>query len=123
MIPAIERKRTPPAREAGYSPPLKKLVDEHRLIKRWVAVIPGFIENLDVATEYGRELVRQGIDFIQSYADKYHHAKEEAILFKYFDENLEIIRTMFADHENARGRVREMLAHWTGGTKRPSRQI
>jgi len=96
--------------KASQADTLKKLVDEHRLIKRWVAVIPGFIENLDVATEYGRELVRQGIDFIQSYADKYHHAKEEAILFKYFDENLDIIKIMLADHENARGRVREMLS-------------
>ena len=109
-IPEIERKSKPKSGEVSYSPPMKKLVDEHRLIKRWVAVIPRFIEGLDVTTEAGRRLIRQGIDFIQSYADKFHHAKEEAILFKCFDEDLDIIRTMCADHENARGRVREMLA-------------
>ena len=108
-VPASQRKTRPPA-GGGYSPPMKKLVDEHRLIKRWVAVIPAFIGGLDVSTESGRELIREAIDFIRSYADKYHHAKEEAILFKYFDENLEIIKIILADHENARARVREMLA-------------
>jgi hemerythrin-like domain-containing protein len=107
-VPAIQRKsRTPTG--GAYSPPMKKLVDEHRLIKRFIAVIPAFAGHLDVATESGREIIRQAIDFIRSYADKYHHAKEEAILFKYFDENLDIIKTMYADHENGRAHVREML--------------
>lgn len=110
VIPRIERKSRLPAVATVYSPPMKKLVDEHRLIKRWVAIIPGIIEGLDVATESGRQLIIQSIDFIQSYADKFHHAKEEAILFKYFDENLDIIKTICADHENARARVKEMLA-------------
>src|SRR4030067_347971 len=37
VIPAVERKSKPKAGEAGYSPPIRKLVDEHRLIKRGVA--------------------------------------------------------------------------------------
>lgn len=109
-IPRIERKSRPPAGESAYSPPMEKLVNEHRLIKRWVAIIPRIIKDLDVTTESGRQLIRRGIDFIQSYADKFHHAKEETILFKCFDENLDIIKTICADHENARARVREMLA-------------
>ncbi len=108
-IPRIERKSRPPAGESAYSPPMKRLVDEHQLIKRWAAIIPRIIADLDVATESGRQLIRRGIDFIQSYADKFHHAKEEAILFKCFDENLDIIKTICADHENARARVRGML--------------
>ncbi len=50
-----------------------------------------------------------GIDFIRSYADKYHHAKEEEILFKYFDEDLDILRVMHEDHEQARGHVKAIL--------------
>lgn len=109
-IPRLERKPKTATGSVSYSPPLAKLVEEHRLIKRWVAAIPAFIEHLDVETEAGRETVRQGIDFIRSFADRYHHAKEEDLLFKCFDEKLDIIQTMYADHEKARGLVREMLA-------------
>ena len=108
-IPAIKRKREVRPEEISYSPPIKKLVNEHVLIKRWVAMIPELIDNLDVASEQGRQLIIDGIDFIRSYADKYHHAKEEERLFKYFDENLDIIKAMLEDHENARARVRAML--------------
>ena len=38
-----------------------------------------------------------------------HHAKEEDILLKYFDENLDIIKTIYEDHENARAHVKAML--------------
>src|SRR3989304_1758726 len=86
-IPRIERKSRPSGAQAAYSPPMKELVDEHRLIKRWLAMIPAITEDLDLSSEGDRRTVRQGIDFIQSYADKFHHAKEEAILFKYFDES------------------------------------
>jgi hemerythrin-like domain-containing protein len=70
-----------------------------------------------VASEQGRQLIIDGIDFIRSYADKYHHAKEEEILFKYFDENLDIIKAMQQDHENARARVRAMLEAVDGKDK------
>ena len=108
-IPEITRKSEARSREISYSPPIKKLVDEHVLIKRWVAMIPEVIDSLDVETEPGRQLIIDGIEFIRSYADKYHHAKEEEILFKYFDENLDIIKTMREDHENARAHVRAVL--------------
>jgi hemerythrin-like domain-containing protein len=88
---------------------MKKLVDEHVLIKRWVALIPEVINNLDVESEEGRQLLSDGVDFIRSYADKYHHAKEEEILFKYFDEDLDILKVMHEDHERGRSHVRAIL--------------
>jgi hemerythrin-like domain-containing protein len=109
-IPGKEKKSETRSKEFKYSPPLKKLVDEHVLIKRWIALIPEFVENLDVESEKGRRLILDGIDMIRSYADKYHHAKEEEILFKYFDENADILRVMLADHTHARALVKEMLA-------------
>ncbi|MEE9611741.1 MAG: hemerythrin domain-containing protein [Desulfatiglandales bacterium] len=108
-IPSIKRKPKASPKGISYSPPMEKLVNEHVLIKRWVAMIPEVINNLDVESEQGRQVISDSIDFIRSYADKYHHAKEEEILFKYFDENLDIIKTMQEDHENARARVRAML--------------
>jgi hemerythrin-like domain-containing protein len=108
-IQRIERKSRPSSGQTAYSPPMRELVDEHTLIKRWLAIIPGVVADIDVASDSGRQVIRQGIDFIRSYADKFHHAKEEDILFEYFDENLDIIKTICADHENARSRVRLIL--------------
>lgn len=109
QIPKIERKPPVKAEEISYSPPLKKLVEEHVLIKRWIALIPEVVKNLDLESKEARQLILDGIDFIRSYADKFHHAKEEDILFKYFDENLEIIKTMLLDHETARNHVKAIL--------------
>jgi len=108
-IPKIEKKAAAQPEEFKYSPPMKKLVDEHILIKRWIALIPEVVKNLDVESEEGRRLILDGIDMIRSYADKFHHAKEEDILFKYFDENSDILKVMHEDHTHARSLVKEML--------------
>jgi len=97
------------AKELKYSPPIKRLVDEHTLIKKWLALIPDVVAKLDTQPALAREIIIKGVDFIRSYADKFHHAKEEEILFKYFDENLDIIKAMFADHDIARGHVRAVV--------------
>jgi hemerythrin-like domain-containing protein len=108
-IPTIKKKTEVKPKELKYSPPIQKLVDEHVLIKRWIALIPEVIIDLDVESEQSRQLIRDGVDMIRSYADKFHHAKEEEILFKYFDENLDILKVMHEDHTHARGLVKAML--------------
>ncbi len=108
-IPKIESKNKVKSKEIAYSPPMKKLVDEHVLIKRWVALIPEVIKNLEVESEEGRQLILDGVDFIRAYADKYHHAKEEETLFKYFDEELDILKVMHADHKQGRSHVKAIL--------------
>ena len=108
-IPAIKKRTEDKAKKLKYSPPIQKLVDEHVLIKRWIALIPEVIKDLDVQSEQGRQLIRDGVDMIRSYADKFHHAKEEEILFKYFDENSDILKVMHEDHAHARGLVKAML--------------
>ncbi len=108
-IPEIKRMPMATSREIKYSPPMKRLVDEHVLIKRWIALIPRVIENLDLESAEWRKIILDGADFIRSYADRYHHAKEEEILFKYFDENLDILKVIHEDHESARAHVRAML--------------
>ncbi|MDP2938479.1 MAG: hemerythrin domain-containing protein [Candidatus Omnitrophota bacterium] len=101
------KKETP--QEIKYSPPIKRLVDEHALIKKWIGMMPAVIENIDLESDSSRQLILDGLDFIRFYADKFHHAKEEEILFEYTDKNLDIIKTMLADHETARGHVRAVL--------------
>ena len=109
-LPAVERKKPAGPKELKYSPPVKKLVEEHKLIKRCLALIPRLIENLELDSEPDRELIQNTVDFIRNYADRFHHAKEEDILFKYLDENLDILKVMYEDHETGRAHVRAVLA-------------
>ncbi len=110
-VAVLQIKRKPPlkAGQLKYSPPIKKLVDEHVLIKKWIALIPEVIKNLNLESKEGKQIIFDGLDFIRSYADKFHHAKEEEILFKYFDEDLDIVKTMLADHETARSHVKTIV--------------
>jgi len=81
------------------SPSLQQLFDEHVLIKRMVALIPVIIDSLDVESGEERRLIADVVEFITTYADKFHHVKEEFILFKFFGDDLEIIHEMYDDHE------------------------
>lgn len=108
-IPRVERKTEAEPKGLDYSLPMQMLVDEHVLIKRLIALIPEVVANLDVDSAEGRQLIIDMVDFIRSYADKYHHAKEEDILFKYFDENLDILKVMHADHKQGRSHVKAVL--------------
>lgn len=100
----------PLARTITYSPPMQGLVDEHTVIKRVLAMIPSIIEDIDVSRHEDKKLVLETIDFIRSYADRYHHAKEEDILFKEFDPNLEMVKVFNQDHAIGRGHVKAVLA-------------
>ena len=95
-IPRVKRKIKERPEKFTYSLPMKMLVDEHVLIKRLVALIPAIVENLDAKSEEGRQIILDTVDFIRSYADKFHHAKEEEILFKYFDDSLDMLQRMEA---------------------------
>lgn len=111
--PAFEPKVRKSAQSDGqirYSPPMQLLVDEHKLIKRWLACVPRVAAEIDLNVEADRDLIRDGIDFIRNYADRFHHAKEEDILFGFFDADLEIIRVMLTDHDTGRGHVKAAVA-------------
>lgn len=108
VIPLLSKKEKKSG-EIKYSPPVKKLVDEHTLIKRLLAMIPDLAAGLDLETDESRETLRGCVDFIRNYADKYHHAKEEDILFKNFDENEDIIKAMLVDHVHGREHVRGII--------------
>jgi hemerythrin-like domain-containing protein len=92
-----------------YSPPVKTLVDEHLLIKRFIALVPDLLAALDLHSEEGRQVVLNGVDFIRTYADAFHHAKEEDILFGYAEGNQEVIQVMLEDHTVARAHVKSIV--------------
>jgi hemerythrin-like domain-containing protein len=119
-LPRRERRVAPApaasARPGAFSPPVRRLVQEHMLIKRVLALVPAVAELLerDPARGFdagrGFDAARGALDFIRTYADKYHHAKEEDILFGFFDPGLAILQAMRAEHESARSHVREAAA-------------
>lgn len=108
-LPPVAKKKETGAKELKFSPPMKALVDEHLLIKRWLALIPSVLENLDLTSEEGQALILQGVDFIRSYADRTHHAKEEEVLFNYFDPAMDILQVMVRDHIQGRGYVKAIV--------------
>jgi len=93
-----------------FSAPMQLLVNEHVTIKRWLALIPSVIENIDLTTDEGILIIADGIDLIRSYADRLPHGKEEDILFTYFDDSEKIFQVIYEDHRIARNHVKEMLS-------------
>ena len=108
-IPVLSRKQQSNDKKAKFSPPMKMLVNEHLLIKRLLELIPEISRTFDIETQEHLNLINQCVDFIRNYADRFHHAKEEEILFSYFDPNQEIIKSMLADHDTARTYIKNVV--------------
>lgn len=85
-----------------FSPPLRELFTEHKHIQLLLNLIPAIIEQIDQPYDKTAEAIVDVIDFIENYADKVHHAKEENILFKYFDDQNPLIQSMYLDHQQGR---------------------
>jgi hemerythrin-like domain-containing protein len=89
------------------------LVHEHQLIVRMLAVL----EQKAVQTGRGDysnyRFYLEAVDFIRNYADLFHHAKEEDVLFKALVENgmpreNSPVAAMLVEHDQGRGFVKAM---------------
>lgn len=116
IFPGKEVKKRPPRQRAlkpqgeiQYSPPIKKLVEEHVLVKRFIALIDPLCALVNSSKEPDFQLILDCVDFIRNYADKYHHMKEEDVLFKRTGENLDIIKVMLEDHTAGRNHVKQII--------------
>ncbi len=58
------------------------LMIEHRLIERMLAIIQNMLDLVEQTKKIDPQFVDQAVDFIQTYADRTHHGKEEDILFR-----------------------------------------
>lgn len=96
-------------REIVYAKPIQQLVDEHKLIKEFLALIPGLCDRIDADLESNRELIYQSVEFIKQFADKFHHAKEEDILFAYEKSGSGVINVMLEDHKKGRYYTKSIL--------------
>jgi hemerythrin-like domain-containing protein len=84
---------------------MQKLVDEHVRIKRLLAIVPTLVQNTWIEGTVDAGLMRDVLDFIRGYADRFHHMKEEDILFDYTDRGADIIQVILDDHRRARAFV------------------
>lgn len=91
------------------------LVHEHRLILRMLAVLEKKAE-LTARGEYRNyRFYLDAVDFIRNYADRFHHAKEEDVLFEALVENgmpreNSPVAAMLMEHDHGRAFVKAMEA-------------
>ncbi len=66
--------------------PIGPLMIEHRLIERMLALLTLEHHRIVETKNIDYEFLDASIDFLKTYVDKYHHGKEEDILFKELSE-------------------------------------
>lgn len=87
------------------------MVDEHKLILRMIALVEKNTELLDQGKFRDWQFYLDAVDFIRNYADRFHHAKEEDVLFVELIENgmpekQSPIEAMHLEHDQGRAHVR-----------------
>ena len=93
----------------------KALVDEHQLILRMIGLLEKNAPRTAGGDYRNWQFYLDGIEFIRNYADRYHHAKEEDVLFKALVENgmpkeNSPVAAMLMEHDHGREFVRKMEA-------------
>ncbi len=89
------------------------LVDEHKLILRMITLLEKNAA-LTAAGQYSNwQFYLDGVDFIRNYADRFHHAKEEDVLFEALITNgmpraNSPIAAMLMEHDQGRAYVGAM---------------
>jgi len=102
------------------------LVEEHNNIKRVLKIARNMCVKVVEGEEVDYSDFHLVIDFVRNYADKYHHGKEEDMLFKDMAvELVDIVGTgpiqgMFIEHDYGRSFIRDLeaaLQSYEGGNK------
>ncbi|NTV48144.1 MAG: cation-binding protein [Geobacteraceae bacterium] len=89
------------------------LVEEHRLILRMIALLEKNAPQTAEGKYLNWQFYLDGIEFIRQYADRFHHAKEEDVLFKALVDNgmpkeNSPVAAMLMEHDQGRNFVRAM---------------
>lgn len=89
------------------------LSDEHQTILKVIDAARKECEEIENGKALNLEFFQKVINFIKNYADKFHHAKEEDILFKAMLENIENLHcnpipVMLHEHDEGRAYVKGM---------------
>jgi hemerythrin-like domain-containing protein len=81
---------------------------EHRLIERMFPLLQVELKQVSRGQEPDIEFLTTAVDFLQVYADKTHHGKEEDILFRelkkrdLFEEHIKNLKELTGEHLHAR---------------------
>lgn len=91
-----------------------ELVNEHRNILRVIALTLNECDRMEAGSPINKQLIADIVLFIKKYADGFHHAKEEDILFTAMLENQDCmhcnpIPVMLSEHDAGREYVRAMV--------------
>lgn len=83
------------------------LSDEHQIILKVIDAVNSECDELEKGKTLDISFFQKTINFIKNYADKFHHAKEEDILFKAMLENVEHLHcnpipVMLHEHDEGR---------------------
>jgi len=81
--------------------PILQLIVEHERVLRMLNLVPQILARDSYRGE-DRAVLEDFIHHSHHYADRFHHGKEEDILFKMTDSSLAIVQAMLADHASAR---------------------
>jgi hemerythrin-like domain-containing protein len=89
------------------------LVEEHQLILRMIALVEKNTALLASGKFRNWTFYLDAVDFIRNYADRFHHAKEEDVLFielikNGMPEKQSPIEAMLMEHDQGRAHVRAM---------------
>lgn len=91
----------------------RALVAEHRLILRVIALLERNAPRTAAGGYSNWQFYLDGVDFIRNYADRFHHAKEEDVLFAALVKNgmpreNSPVAAMLMEHDQGRTYVRRM---------------
>lgn len=91
------------------------MVEEHQLILRMIALVEQNAARLEAGRFCNWNFFLDAVDFIRNYADRFHHAKEEDVLFRALvnngmPEKQSPIEAMHIEHEQGRAHVRTIEA-------------
>ena len=87
------------------------MVDEHKLILRMITLVEKNTALLEQGKFRNWQFYLDAVDFIRNYADRFHHAKEEDVLFSELVKNgmpekQSPIEAMHMEHDQGRAHVR-----------------
>ena len=92
------------------------LNEEHRIIEQMIDVMKAEIGHITSIGQIDPVFIDTAVDFIESYADGTHHAKEEGILFYRLAEktmsisDTEVMQRLVDEHVRARNAASELAA-------------
>ena len=106
--------------------PTQQLMEEHRAIQTMLGILSSACRKLEAGEAVDPDDLEQMLEFIQVFADRCHHGKEEDLLFKAMEEagvprEGGPIGVMLLEHDQGRQFVRgmrEALAQYRAGDPR-----